>query len=57
MSVCETCHGTGVYHTGAFIGDDEDNLKSIMKRCPDCESNSVDDKNKRLKAQKLPRVR
>jgi hypothetical protein len=33
---CETCEGTGVYHTGGFVGDDEFNLKPIMAYCPDC---------------------
>ena len=33
---CLTCNGAGTYHTGAFVGDDEDSLRPIMASCGDC---------------------
>ena len=34
---CETCHGKGFYHSGAFVTVDEV-LHPILSDCPDCES-------------------
>ena len=36
-SKCETCRGAGVYPTGAFVGDDADNLRPVLSSCPDCD--------------------
>ena len=33
---CETCQGKGYYDTGAFVGDDVEDLRPIMAWCPDC---------------------
>ena len=33
---CEECHGTGVYPTGAFVGNAEDPPREIVVECPDC---------------------